>query len=410
MKGRWYMNAVLLFFLPGGMLVLASLFLVHAQGIQTHLEAVISIYPYAAYIISMAFGWRFNRSALVFGCVCIAFVHWSLVHFGAVHPAGDILWRVAFDSAALLLPLNLVVLSVARERGVFTTRGLSRLALILVQPLMVGIIAGPDPEHYAALLEHVLLPFTFLQKLSVPQIPMAVCLLCLIVMTALYVREGGAKESGFFWGIVMVLIAIASAGQKHQMGFHFSTAALILLVSVIEVSHSMAFKDELTGLPARRALKEDLLKLGGRYCLAMLDIDHFKKFNDKHGHDVGDQVLRMVASRLTRVTGGGKAFRYGGEEFTVIFPGRYADDALQHLEDLRKEVAHAEFAIRSRMRPRRKPKTPRRVKTSPKSVSVTISIGVAWPSERARTPNDVLKVADKALYRAKKQGRNQVST
>ena len=150
--------------------------------------------------------------------------------------------------------------------------------------------------------------------------------------------------------------------------------------------------------------------MGGEYCLAMLDIDHFKKFNDKHGHDIGDQVLRMVASRLAQVTGGGKAFRYGGEEFTVIFLGRYAGDALVHLEDLRKEVAHAEFAIRACMRPKRKPKTPRRRTMTPQRVSVTISIGAAWPNVRTKTPNDVLKDADKALYRAKKQGRNRVST
>jgi GGDEF domain-containing protein len=142
----------------------------------------------------------------------------------------------------------------------------------------------------------------------------------------------------------------------------------------------------------------------------MLDIDHFKKFNDRHGHDVGDQVLRMVASRLARVTGGGKAFRYGGEEFTVIFPGRHADDALVHLEELRKEVSRAEFVIRSRMRPRRRPKSPRSRRAAPQRVSVTISIGAAWPGAHATTTDEVLKAADKALYRAKKQGRNRVST
>ncbi|HVN72687.1 MAG TPA: GGDEF domain-containing protein, partial [Desulfomonilia bacterium] len=263
------------------------------------------------------------------------------------------------------------------------------------------------PERYSALITYNVIP---LSLLGVPQIPAAICLLSLIVIVCMYLRNPGAKESGIFWAICAVFSALASADNRLSMGFHFTTASLILLVSVIEVSHAMAFKDELTGLPARRALKEDFLKLGPEYCLAMLDIDHFKKFNDKHGHDVGDQVLRMVAARLAKVTGGGKAFRYGGEEFTVVFAGKNADDALHHLEGLRREVSKAEFMIRSSMRPRKKPKNLRMRKTPPKKVSVTISIGAAWSGERSRSPQDVLKAADKALYRAKKQGRNRVST
>ena len=68
--------------------------------------------------------------------------------------------------------------------------------------------------------------------------------------------------------------------------------------------------------------------LGPRYVLAMADVDHFKSFNDTHGHDTGDQVLKLVAARLAQVKGGGRAFRYGGEEFTVLFPDRTLDEAL----------------------------------------------------------------------------------
>lgn len=94
----------------------------------------------------------------------------------------------------------------------------------------------------------------------------------------------------------------------------------------------------------------------------------------------------------------------------MIFPGRYAEDALEHLEELRKEVASSGFVIRSPMRPRRRPKDPRRRPNGPKTVSVTISIGAAWPDGSTRTADAVLKAADRALYRAKKKGRNRVST
>ncbi|MDP0971523.1 diguanylate cyclase, partial [Klebsiella pneumoniae] len=83
-----------------------------------------------------------------------------------------------------------------------------------------------------------------------------------------------------------------------------------------------AFRDELTGLPGRRALNERTQRLGRNYVLAITDVDHIKRFNDTHGHDVGDQVLRLVASKLSKVNGGGRAYRYGGEEFAVVFAGK----------------------------------------------------------------------------------------
>lgn len=80
---------------------------------------------------------------------------------------------------------------------------------------------------------------------------------------------------------------------------------MVLVTSIIQDSYSMAFTDELTGLPSRRALKQDMMKLGMNYVIAMLDIDHFKKFNDTYGHDTGDEALKLVASVIKDVTGGG---------------------------------------------------------------------------------------------------------
>jgi diguanylate cyclase (GGDEF)-like protein len=169
----------------------------------------------------------------------------------------------------------------------------------------------------------------------------------------------------------------------------------------------MAYRDELTGLPARRALNDALLRVGGTYTVAMVDVDHFKKFNDTHGHDVGDQVLRMVAGRLARVPGGGRAFRYGGEEFAVLFPGKTVEESAPHLETLRAAVASATFTKRGLDRPKRKPKSPRARGASARPLAVTVSIG-AGQARGSALPEQVVKAADKALYRAKEGGRNRV--
>jgi len=177
---------------------------------------------------------------------------------------------------------------------------------------------------------------------------------------------------------------------------------------LFETSHGMAYRDELTGISGRRALNEKLKRLGGDYLLAMVDIDHFKKFNDTHGHEIGDQVLRMVAKKLTRVKGGGQAFRYGGEEFTLVFPDKKLADCLPCLEEICAQVANAKFIPRAKDRPHKKPKTPPKRKPASNALSVTISIGAAASSRELMNPEQVLQAADKLLYRAKQQGRNRV--
>ncbi|KAF1013173.1 MAG: Diguanylate cyclase VdcA [Stenotrophomonas maltophilia] len=99
-----------------------------------------------------------------------------------------------------------------------------------------------------------------------------------------------------------------------------SVAALLLVVAaMLQESFNMAFRDELTGLPGRRAFNTCLQRAGSTFSVAMVDVDHFKHFNDTHGHDAGDDVLRLVAVRLGRVGGGGRAFRHGGEDFALVF-------------------------------------------------------------------------------------------
>jgi len=186
-----------------------------------------------------------------------------------------------------------------------------------------------------------------------------------------------------------------------------STAAVLLSVAVIETSYHQMYHDALTGLPGRRALDEEMLRLGDRYAVAMVDVDHFKKFNDTFGHDVGDEVLRMVASRLGTVGLGGKAYRYGGEEFSILFPKLSAAEAKPALEAVRQAVAMTEFTVRKRLRPRRRP-NPVPARRGSRQSSITVSVGVAEPGGRLKTPDQVLQAADRALYQAKEQGRNRI--
>jgi diguanylate cyclase (GGDEF)-like protein len=171
----------------------------------------------------------------------------------------------------------------------------------------------------------------------------------------------------------------------------------------------MAFRDPLTGLLSRRALDEHLAALGRRYTVAMVDVDHFKRVNDRHGHDTGDQVLKKVARSLSHVRGA-RAYRYGGEEFTLLFPGRGTDESLERLEALRETIATEPFRLRSASRKATGRRGRNGTARGASSLKVTVSIGVAENAGADADPAAVIARADKALYRAKHGGRNAVRT
>ena len=218
----------------------------------------------------------------------------------------------------------------------------------------------------------------------------------------------------FFSGLLGALLATTGAvvcdGFASEC-FVLATA-FSLLLSAVEMSHDLAFRDALTGLPGRRALEETFRRIGRPYTVAMVDVDHFKRFNDTYGHDAGDEALRMVGAELARIDLGGRAFRYGGEEFTILFPGKTLNEVCDAIESVRERIAKRPFAIRNENRPLRKPKrSAKRRKTPPQKIpttSVTVSIGVAGATEKSHRPNTVMKRADQRLYNAKKAGRNRV--
>ncbi|WP_433897197.1 diguanylate cyclase [Stenotrophomonas geniculata] len=189
-----------------------------------------------------------------------------------------------------------------------------------------------------------------------------------------------------------------------------SAALLLMLGAMLQESFHMAFRDELTGLPGRRAFNETLQRARGTYSIAMVDVDHFKSFNDTHGHDTGDDVLRLVASRLARVGDGGRAFRYGGEEFAVVFLGQPADACMDAVEALRQSIEDTRMQLRDRSTRSRDDDAGRQQRGRGGSgpvVQVTVSIGLADSLVDPR-PAAVVKAADRALYAAKDGGRNQI--
>ena len=398
-------------FLPGGLVVFITAVFLCLGTSDKSLSALVHIYPYLVAVAGVLLGWRFNRSRLIFAILLLALADRGLLLFSpGASTASAGIGRTVFNTVGFLLPLNLVFISRMKERGILTFHGIVRLSVILLQVLGVILICRYQKWGLAAFFNYSLADGHVLSRLPLSLPCLFSFAVAFLFLTLGFIRHESVIENGFFWALLSVFLAFAVGRVGPISTIYLATSGLVLVVSVIETSHSMAFKDELTGIPGRRALDEAFLKLGGNYTVAMVDIDHFKKFNDKHGHKVGDQVLRMVASKLNQVGGGGKSFRYGGEEFTILFPGKSAAASMHHLEGVRKAVEQTQFIIRGRSRPPSKPEDPKKLKGSRKKVKITISIGVAERNEEYANPQQVIQAADKALYRAKKTGRNRTST
>lgn len=236
--------------------------------------------------------------------------------------------------------------------------------------------------------------------------------LCLVGLTAILVLVYNRSiDVVVYSAILLASSTFIFFDVQYISSTMFSLSGTLIIIYVMSASHDMAFNDQLTNIPGRHALEVDMKHLGRKYSMAMVDIDHFKKFNDTYGHDIGDDVLKLVASILKETTGGARAYRYGGEEFTIIFKGKHAEQVEEHLQTLVSEVHNYDMTIRNaKERPDNHDEgIKKRGKNgqSAEVVNVSVSIGLA-DSTTTKHPEEVLKLADQALYKAKKTGRNKL--
>jgi diguanylate cyclase (GGDEF)-like protein len=427
---------------PGGILLAAVAVLAHSGWLTLAPQALSFLY-YCALAGGMLLAWRFHSSRILFALLVLFLAQQVTAGYGSAHAVPGTPGWTALQAVAVLVPLNFVVIAIMHERGLIVS-GTAPLGLFLfVQSVIVAVLCSASTEASSLPVRgHHAAAFAWPGYFWFALIAAGVFLL----VRALITRK--PADGALLWSLCAFSLSLYFLGTARISTAYAATSAAILAVSIIETSYLLAYHDELTTLPSRRAFNDALLRLQDPYVVAVVDIDHFKRFNDTYGHDTGDQVLRLVAANLARVTGGGEAYRCGGEEFTILFPGKTVAEALEHLEQLREAIENTEFRQRNedrrqrrgtlgprdqsrqeqartdydrRTQDRRQPKARKRARTGDAirqlaqskpaaPLSVTVSIGVAGSTTEKPYPDVVLDAADKALYRAKNNGRNRVET
>jgi len=309
----------------------------------------------------------------------------------------------AVTGVSILIPINLVWLAFVSERGILTGYGANKAVLIGLQLAWVLVsVLGKSDDPASGLLDPS-------QAMRIPAPAIILYILAIAFLLINYILKGQYIFVVFISILITTYISLHFAHRPVILAIFISSVFIMVVTALFEVSYSLAFYDTLTGVLSRRAFEQELDKLGRQYCIAMVDIDHFKQVNDMYGHDVGDEVLKMVASILKRISHRARTFRYGGEEFAIIFQGQRMSEVMAVLERVRTEIEQRPFIIRSLDRPKKKPEKITGSSKGRGKINITVSIGVAQRTESLKNPQDVVKKADEALYRAKSGGRNRVS-
>lgn len=375
-------------------MLLATWALQREEAVRNVLGPYTIYFCFGALAASALLSWYHNYARVLCLAVATGIAVWSFAGLTSGPEISKLM-------PAILLPLNFVLFAWLVERGVLTLSGLVKLGAIGAQVAGIFVLTrfgGPRWESVLAgsrpAAEWTWMPWSTLVSFAAAG----------SFLLILAFRQRTKIGPALLWALAAVFAAL-NQEYLEAVFLYTGAAGMTLLLGVLEHGYDIAYIDELTGLPSRRAFNEALRLLRGRYAIAMCDVDSFKNLNDTYGHDVGDQVLKMIAVRLSNVRGGGRVFRHGGEEFAILFRRRSAAEVLPVVDSLREAVAGGEFLFRES---RLKTGADARKAVSGKAVKITISIGFADRTEARPTPESVLNAADEALYQAKASGRNCV--
>ncbi|WP_293749231.1 GGDEF domain-containing protein [uncultured Paraglaciecola sp.] len=356
---------------------------------------------YASLTIAGIIAWQFGRSRLVYACLLMMLI------------AADkqlALTAELLDIRYAGILCGFVFLLYSRDKG-FSAINLCFSIAVLLLLFVFSWIAIPllqiASQTWLSSLDSLLFQLSpDIRSLVTPFNSLLLIMGLVIGLVRLLFRTDNTHNALFFALLLSALMQIYPDADFTLISM--LSLASLFCYSVLKDSFTMAFKDELTGIPSRRALMQYVQTLGRKYTVVMSDIDHFKKFNDTYGHDVGDEVLKLVASKLNKVTGGGKTFRFGGEEFIIVFPRKSAIEVTPFVEVVRQTIADYDIALRAKPRPPKPKNQSAKKPAKEKIVKVTTSFGVAHRTKEHSDFASIMKQADIALYAAKKGGRNCV--
>ena len=321
---------------------------------------------------------------------------------------------VAYPLMCILYPINLCLLTDVKTNDLFLKSFIRKTIILLIEFFCIYFLTYFLPSLLGDRLNLIfqmnvskILNFSFglfPSKLIMPPISFLIFIGYFTICAWRFKKAMDYIHTAFLSVFILTFVSFYFISDSMIPTILFLSATGCVLLALLQTSHTMAFLDELTNIPGRRALMNTLRQLENQnYTFAMIDIDFFKRLNDSYGHEVGDQGLRMISARLTQHVRSGHLFRYGGEEFVLLYPHKRLEEVLDEIEETRELISTSDFLLR--------PKKRIHLNTIEKypymaSIKITLSVGVSEKTDN-ETGDDVMNIADQALYKAKQTGRNK---
>jgi diguanylate cyclase (GGDEF)-like protein len=406
--GKAIAKTLFSFFIPGAIPFLLTVIILNLRIMDRVLAKSAQIYPLIVIGAGILVGLLFKRMWLMLVILLLAITDRALLYFAANISVATEGGHLLYHAISFLLPFNLCAFAFMKRRGDMTRQSIWFLGAILLQGCAVAFIYQYRSLGFGAFLEDSSLKWTLLKHTPLSQPALFAFGLALVYYLFLYIRTRGVIERAFCWALISVFYALGLGRIGPESSIYFSTAGLIFVISVIENIYVEGFQDVISDLPTGKSMHGVLSRVNTGYTVAMIEVDNFKRVRDNHGRRMSKQVLRSIGEKLTHVTGGGKPFHYRGEVFAVVFPGKFLQDTLPHMEELRQLIKKPGPIPYDEKSPRRKPKKLKKIEILASKVPVTVSIGVGERSDADMSPLQAIKQAEKALLTARNEGRDRM--
>ena len=407
MRSQFWKSFLAVLF-PGGLIFLVAIGFLRPQGLPMWLQQPIAALPYIVLTFGLIFGWYFASSRMILSLLVLALADQALVLFPTTDADQAALSQTIVAVTAFLVPLNLLAFSIIREDSLSTLRGVTRIALVLVQPFLLLWLCLPDQHDLASSFTREYIPSQYTEWTPISQPALFAFATALLLHFTRFVLHRDPLEGGAIWALCAIFVAYHTNRYGWKPTNFFMAAGLILFVTLLQSFYQRTYRDELTSIPGRLAYEEAIRQLGKRFSVAVIGIDQLTQYANIHGKSVSDQILKRAAPRIQAACSDGQIFRTTGEEFTVLFPGRSTTETLSTLETVRKTVEAIGLFLRGRDRVWETQRGTKKAGSRDRALPITLSIGVAEKLSDSATLSLVIKSAYRALYEAKGIGGNVV--
>ena len=291
---------------PGLILLLLGVLLATFWTEASWLARTAGVYAPVVYVVGLFLAWRYRRSRVA-GVLLGLFMMDVLLRPSSSTLASGV--GSVWDASGVLFLVLLPVVAAMKDRRVLSPRGLIQVGIILTG-LAGGLMVWAVRPEFLSWTWQPLLPWD-LSGLQLSDAALAVALFALLFTGGLAGWRGHRLDKGFFWVALVVVLALRHGPDSLESTIYLTMAGLMLIVNVLEKSYALSLHDNVTHLPARRALRREIRRTGSPYALALVSVDRFDTLHDRYGRDVSDRVIKKIANNLRKA--GASAFRYSRE-------------------------------------------------------------------------------------------------